>query len=350
MTVLESIFNCDNIKSKEIMAVIEYGSRVSGGYTDTSDIDVLVISNTNEEGIGGFMLNDMMVEYHVFPLDAFINLSAEEIMLDSDRSLYSILTSGKVIYGNDYATFFIEEIKNQLLSYSYSRRLPRNSSSYRNLVLEWLHAYHSSFLDNNYRLFIYNNLIEFIRRFDSDDKGFDVIPTFKFFKIMGDKLIRDSYGITNFPKEEYMKSITAAIKDEDINTPFFNRFLLEDLDSFNDLYSNCSHNYIRHKMVIINNAFERVKGSWGKYYYRFYYSVLLEKIRVLYMQIKGKSTSIIDFNIGLEEPFDILFRECIDKVDIQSLDNIFKLIQDIYEQDSKKPRIYFEKYYINFKK
>lgn len=52
MTVLESIFNCDNIKSKEIMAVIEYGSRVSGGYTDTSDIDVLVISNTNEEGIG----------------------------------------------------------------------------------------------------------------------------------------------------------------------------------------------------------------------------------------------------------------------------------------------------------
>ena len=32
------------------------------------------------------------------------------------------------------------------------------------------------------------------------------------------------------------------------------------------------------------------------------------------------------------------------------LESIFKLIQDIYEQDSKKPRIYFEKFYINFKK
>ena len=68
------------------------------------------------------------------------------------------------------------------------------------------------------------------------------------------------------------------------------------------------------------------------------------------MQIKGKSTSIIDFNIDLENPFDKLFRECIDKVDIQSLESIFKLIQDIYEQDSKKPKIDFEKYYINFKK
>ena len=32
------------------------------------------------------------------------------------------------------------------------------------------------------------------------------------------------------------------------------------------------------------------------------------------------------------------------------LESIFKLIQDIYEQDSKKPRFDFEKYYINFKK
>ena len=32
------------------------------------------------------------------------------------------------------------------------------------------------------------------------------------------------------------------------------------------------------------------------------------------------------------------------------LESIFKLIQDIYEQDSKKPKNKLKKYYINFKK
>lgn len=338
ISVIEKILGKNNIST-----IIIYGSRVTGTNKKNSDIDLYITTYESNHLIGRIQLDNILLEYHTVPVAEINKISPDDIQKNLDRSLYSILTTGEIIYRND-DTYIIDDIIEQLKMRATRKRNKKSSHRNNNLALEWFYMYQSINNKNpNIKSYIYYNLIESIRRFDSDENSYDSIPAFKFFELIQNDMKRKSYCLERIPNKEYLSMMKHAIEIESINNPFFQKFSGKENYQSNEELKIASNENIKHKMVIIKNAIERVQSSLGTFYYKYYYYVLLEKIRYLYMLIKEESPNILDFDFNRQDEFGNLFLKCINDLNISSLKELFAIIL-------KQDDIDFNNYKINLNK
>ena len=321
ISVIEKMLGKNNIST-----IIIYGSRVTGTNKDNSDFDLFITTYGTHQIIGRIQLDNLLLEYHTIPVAEINNISPDDIQKNLDRSLYSILTTGEIIYRND-DTYIIDDIIEQLKMTATRKRNKKNSHKNNNIALEWYYKYQNTSNKNpNVKSYIYYNLIESIRRFDSDENSYDSIPVFKFFELIENEIKRKNYCIERIPNKEYLNMMKRAIEKENINDPYIQKL------NRNENYQNkeerefASRENIKHKMVIIKNAIERVQSSIGTFYYKYYYYVLLEKIRYLYMLIKEEPPNILDFDFNRQDEFGNIFLKCINNSNISSLKELFAII------------------------
>ena len=96
-----------------ISTIIIYGSRVTGTNKKNSDIDLYITTYESNHLIGRIQLDNLLLEHHTVPVSVINEISPDDIQKNLDRSLYSILTTGEIIYRND-DTYIIDDIIEQL--------------------------------------------------------------------------------------------------------------------------------------------------------------------------------------------------------------------------------------------
>ena len=234
-----------------ISTIIIYGSRVTGTNKKNSDIDLYITTYESNHLIGRIQLDNILLEYHTVPVAEISKISPDDIQKNLDRSLYSILTTGEIIYRND-DTYIIDDIIEQLKIRPTRKRNKKSSHRNNNLALEWYYMYQSINNRNpNIKSYIYYNLIEFIRRFDSDENSYDSIPVFKFFELIENEIKRKNYCIERIPNREYLNMMKQAIEIESINNPFIQKFSRKESYQSDEKLKIASNENIKHKMVII---------------------------------------------------------------------------------------------------
>ena len=323
----------ENLFDETISTILIYGSQVTGLSNCDSDIDVIVTTYGNKELIGRTIIDDKIIEYHVIPMEMVYSLSADEIVMDSDRSWYSILKNSNIIY-EDSNTIFIRNLIDDINFYDCQKSRKRKNRTYNSsqiIASEWYHMYQNIKFNNLFKPFIYYNLIESIRRFDFDYNNFDNIPIFKLFRLLSSSEQRENYCIDRFPNEKYMLELQEAIHDENVDSSFVKKFTDKYLIEDNLICKKIQNKNIRYQFIIISNAIERVKQSYGTFYYHYYYYILLEKIRYLYTQINNMSTSILDYDFIEPTEFNIVLIKCLKKLDIASIEELFELICKGYD-------------------
>jgi len=108
ISVIEKMLGKNNIST-----IIIYGSRVTGTNKDNSDFDLFITTYGTHQIIGRIPLDNLLLEYHTIPVAEINKISPDDIQNNLDRSLYSILTTGEIIYRND-ETYIIDDIIEQL--------------------------------------------------------------------------------------------------------------------------------------------------------------------------------------------------------------------------------------------
>ena len=310
-----------------VSTIILYGSSITGRAKFHSDIDAYVILNTGNQLLGRFTFENMIIEYHTISLKTLLSdIGYENVVFNYDRSLYSILTTGEIVYSSKYTRdveFLIEQVKMN----NSKKRFPRGHSIYRSIALEWYDTYYRvSSEDDSIRLYIYYNLLDNIRKWDFDTLNFDKIQTFRFQSIMNDPKLRSDYGVTKYPNQEYMRTFESALNIPRITSPYIRKLKPDEMCNLLPT-RKLFRSSINHEIVIIANALEKVKEAKDKAgYYLYYYYVLLEKIRILYQQINCLPTRISCFDFKSDDIFLKYFLKCLSEPTIDNIENIFNKI------------------------
>lgn len=318
---LISLFGKENIS-----AIILYGSRLTDVYRPDSDWDVCVIVDNNYLSFdSACVVDDMVIEYHLISKIELYSLTAKEIAMNPDRFWCSFLKNNEILFSGSYDADDIKVIIKNLgeeLSLETSKdRERRSSNASRIRATEWLKRYAGIFNDDiNIKLYVYYNLVGAIRIFDSVSKPYDKIPTFKFFELKENEDKRKSYCIERFPNSDYVNMLITAIESPNMDTPFIKKFstqvpeneLEQDTIDYNDFD-------VQKKIMIIDRAIENTRRAKGSFYFKFYYYMLLEKIRILYLQINHRPTSILEYDFYEQASFYSKFLDLIRNIDIDRL-------------------------------
>ncbi len=342
------IHRIKEILGKEnVLSIVLYGSRVTGCNHPNSDYDVYVITQNNEKYFGRVTDPELVIDYHTENITNINSLSVEDVVRNRDRTMFSILTSGIVIYAQPEAMsleLLSENIICSSLSNPTKRRDPKSSANSKYNCLRWLDFYRT--IESNepgLKAYSYYNLIEAIRRYDSDKNSYDLIPTFKFFDLMNNVQKRKNYGISRIPSSQYVSNLANAIKNKDIREPYFSGILDIYEEPEEKLQQTSTDDEIKQKIVIIKNSIERVRIVRNQYYYTFYYYVLLEKIRHLYSLVgNGEADSLEEF-MNKNAPIRDLITNSVITPELASLEEILFRI-------NQKHKIDFDNYQIRIKR
>lgn len=170
----------DYLNRKEILGIIFYGS--SNYKTDTkySDIDLLIITNDENNYKGVTYVDNKKIEYfekNVYNLAQKI----EELPSNFDRSLESIFTNGKVIYDKHKT---IENLKDLVLENNEYPRKKKQNKFYSTSFSELKKTFFSTDKTSPYFNYIYYNFLEEIRKEYHIQNGYSKLPVNKIKKVI----------------------------------------------------------------------------------------------------------------------------------------------------------------------
>ena len=325
----------DYLNRKEILGIIFYGS--SNYKTDTkySDIDLLIITNDENNYKGVTYVDNKKIEYfekNVYDLAQKI----EELPSNFDRSLESIFTNGKVIYDKHKT---IENLKDLVLENNEYPRKKKQNKFYSTSFSELKKTFFSTDKTSPYFNYIYYNFLEEIRKEYHIQNGYSKLPVNKIKKLYENSDYSKKYYCVKLPDIEFRNlyiSLLEKYKEDEFNV------LLGKLKRKQTIKNNFNarKNNVKYSSTIIYSLIEKiiVKDTNEKDYLSLYY-IALEKIRNLYCNI-NKLDNSLDNIYEYDSSFFEIFNDCVSNSSKENITLLFNYLSSKIDIDYKKYKIY----------
>ena len=325
----------DYLNRKEILGIIFYGS--SNYKTDTkySDIDLLIITNDENNYKGVTYVDNKKIEYfekNVYDLAQKI----EELPSNFDRSLESIFTNGKVIYDKHKT---IENLKDLVLENNEYPRKKKQNKFYSTSFSELKKTFFSTDKTSPYFNYIYYNFLEEIRKEYHIQNGYSKLPVNKIKKLYENSDYSEKYYCVKLPDVGFRNlyiSLLEKYKEDEFNV------LLGKLKRKQTIKNNFNarKNNVKYSSTIIYSLIEKiiVKDTNEKDYLSLYY-IALEKIRNLYCNI-NKLDNSLDNIYEYDSSFFEIFNNCVSNPSKENITLLFNYLSSKIDIDYKKYKIY----------
>ena len=325
----------DYLNRKEILGIIFYGS--SNYKTDTkySDIDLLIITNDENNYKGVTYVDNKKIEYfekNVYDLAQKI----EELPSNFDRSLESIFTNGKVIYDKHKT---IENLKDLVLENNEYPRKKKQNKFYSTSFSELKKTFFSTDKTSPYFNYIYYNFLEEIRKEYHIQNGYSKLPVNKIKKLYENSDYSEKYYCVKLPDVGFRNlyiSLLEKYKEDEFNV------LLGKLKRKQTIKNNFNvrKNNVKYSSTIIYSLLEKiiVKDTNEKDYLSLYY-IALEKIRNLYCNI-NKLDNSLDNIYEYDSSFFEIFNDCVSNPSKENITLLFNYLSSKIDIDYKKYKIY----------
>lgn len=325
----------DYLNRKEILGIIFYGS--SNYKTDTkySDIDLLIITNDENNYKGVTYVDNKKIEYfekNVYDLAQKI----EELPSNFDRSLESIFTNGKVVYDKHKT---IENLKDLVLENNEYPRKKKQNKFYSTSFSELKKTFFSTDKTSPYFNYIYYNFLEEIRKEYHIQNGYSKLPVNKIKKLYENSDYSEKYYCVKLPDVEFRNlyiSLLEKYKEDEFNV------LLGKLKRKQTIKNNFNarKNNVKYSSTIIYSLIEKiiVKDTNEKDYLSLYY-IALEKIRNLYCNI-NKLDNSLDNIYEYDSSFFEIFNDCVSNPSKENITLLFNYLSSKIDIDYKKYKIY----------
>lgn len=325
----------DYLNRKEILGIIFYGS--SNYKTDTkySDIDLLIITNDENNYKGVTYVDNRKIEYfekNVYDLAQKI----EELPSNFDRSLESIFTNGKVIYDKHKT---IENLKDLVLENNEYPRKKKQNKFYSTSFSELKKTFFSTDKTSPYFNYIYYNFLEEIRKEYHIQNGYSKLPVNKIKKLYENSDYSEKYYCVKLPDVEFRNlyiSLLEKYKEDEFNV------LLGKLKRKQTIKNNFNarKNNVKYSSTIIYSLIEKiiVKDTNEKDYLSLYY-IALEKIRNLYCNI-NKLDNSLDNIYEYDSSFFEIFNDCVSNPSKEKITLLFNYLSSKIDIDYNKYKIY----------
>ena len=333
--IYKSLDEQDYLNRKEILGIIFYGS--SNYKTDTkySDIDLLIITNDENNYKGVTYVDNKKIEYfekNVYDLAQKI----EELPSNFDRSLESIFTNGKVIYDKHKT---IENLKDLVLENNEYPRKKKQNKFYSTSFSELKKTFFSTDKTSPYFNYIYYNFLEEIRKEYHIQNGYSKLPVNKIKKLYENSDYSEKYYCVKLPDVEFRNlyiSLLEKYKEDEFNV------LLGKLKRKQTIKNNFNvrKNNVKYSSTIIYSLIEKiiVKDTNEKDYLSLYY-IALEKIRNLYCNI-NKLDNSLDNIYEYDSSFFEIFNDCVSNPSKENITLLFNYLSSKIDIDYKKYKIY----------
>lgn len=325
----------DYLNRKEILGIIFYGS--SNYKTDTkySDIDLLIITNDENNYKGVTYVDNKKIEYfekNVYDLAQKI----EELPSNFDRSLESIFTNGKVIYDKHKT---IENLKDLVLENNEYPRKKKQNKFYSTSFSELKKTFFSTDKTSPYFNYIYYNFLEEIRKEYHIQNGYSKLPVNKIKKLYENSDYSEKYYCVKLPDVGFRNlyiSLLEKYKEDEFNV------LLGKLKRKQTIKNNFNvrKNNVKYSSTIIYSLIEKiiVKDTNEKDYLSLYY-IALEKIRNLYCNI-NKLDNSLDNIYEYDSSFFEIFNDCVSNPSKENITLLFNYLSSKIDIDYTKYKIY----------
>lgn len=325
----------DYLNRKEILGIIFYGSSNYKTDTKDSDIDLLIITNDENNYKGVTYVDNKKIEYfekNVYDLAQKI----EELPSNFDCSLESIFTNGKVIYDKHKT---IENLKDLVLENNEYPRKKKQNKFYSTSFSEFKKAFFSTDKTSAYFNYIYYNFLEEIRKEYHIQNGYSKLPVNKIKKLYENSDYSEKYYCVKLPDIEFRNlyiSLLEKYKEDEFNV------LLGKLKRKQTIKNNFNarKNNVKYSSTIIHSLIEKiiVKDTNEKDYLSLYY-IALEKIRNLYCNI-NKLDNSLDNIYEYDSSFLEIFNDCISNPSKENITLLFNYLSLKIDIDYKKYKIY----------
>ena len=325
----------DYLNRKEILGIIFYGSSNYKTDTKDSDIDLLIITNDENNYKGVTYVDNKKIEYfekNVYDLAQKI----EELPSNFDRSLESIFTNGKVIYDKHKT---IENLKDLVLENNEYPRKKKQNKFYSTSFSELKKTFFSTDKTSPYFNYIYYNFLEEIRKEYHIQNGYSKLPVNKRKKLYENSDYSEKYYCVKLPDVEFRNlyiSLLEKYKEDEFNV------LLGKLKRKQTIKNNFNarKNNVKYSSTIIYSLIEKiiVKDTNEKDYLSLYY-IALEKIRNLYCNI-NKLDNSLDNIYEYDSSFFEIFNDCVSNPSKENITLLFNYLSSKIDIDYKKYKIY----------
>ena len=325
----------DYLNRKEILGIIFYGSSNYKTDTKCSDIDLLIITNDENNYKGVTYVDNKKIEYfekNVYDLAKKI----EELPSNFDRSLESIFTNGKVIYDKHKT---IENLKDLVLENNEYPRKKKQNKFYSTSFSELKKTFFSTDKTSPYFNYIYYNFLEEIRKEYHIQNGYSKLPVNKIKKLYENSDYSEKYYCVKLPDVEFRNlyiSLLEKYKEDEFNV------LLGKLKRKQTIKNNFNarKNNVKYSSTIIYSLIEKiiVKDTNEKDYLSLYY-IALEKIRNLYCNI-NKLDNSLDNIYEYDSSFFEIFNYCVSNSSKENITLLFNYLSSKIDIDYKKYKIY----------
>ena len=311
----------DYLNRKEILGIIFYGSSNYKTDTKDSDIDLLIITNDENNYKGVTYVDNKKIEYfekNVYDLAQKI----EELPSNFDRSLESIFTNGKVIYDKHKT---IENLKDLVLENNEYPRKKKQNKFYSTSFSELKKTFFSTDKTSPYFNYIYYNFLEEIRKEYHIQNGYSKLPVNKIKKLYENSDYSKKYYCVKLPDIEFRNlyiSLLEKYKEDEFNV------LLGKLKRKQTIKNNFNarKNNVKYSSTIIYSLIEKiiVKDTNEKDYLSLYY-IALEKIRNLYCNI-NKLDNSLDNIYEYDSSFFEIFNDCVSNPSKENITLLFNYL------------------------
>lgn len=325
----------DYLNRKEILGIIFYGSSNYKTDTKDSDIDLLIITNDENNYKGVTYVDNKKIEYfekNVYDLAQKI----EELPSNFDRSLESIFTNGKVIYDKHKT---IENLKDLVLENNEYPRNKKQNKFYSTSFSELKKTFFSTDKTSPYFNYIYYNFLEEIRKEYHIQNGYSKLPVNKIKKLYENSDYSEKYYCVKLPDIEFRNlyiSLLEKYKEDEFNV------LLGKLKIKQTIKNNFNvrKNNVKYSSTILHSLIEKiiVKDTNEKDYLSLYY-IALEKIRNLYCNI-NKLDNSLDNIYEYDSSFFAIFNDCVSNPSKENITLLFNYLSSKIDIDYKKYKIY----------
>ena len=325
----------DYLNRKEILGIIFYGSSNYKTDTKDSDIDLLIITNDENNYKGVTYVDNKKIEYfekNVYDLAKKI----EELPSNFDRSLESIFTNGKVIYDKHKT---IENLKDLVLENNEYPRKKKQNKFYSTSFSELKKTFFSTDKTSPDFNYIYYNFLEEIRKEYHIQNGYSKLPVNKIKKLYENSDYSEKYYCVKLPDVEFRNlyiSLLEKYKEDEFNV------LLGKLKRKQTIKNNFNarKNNVKYSSTIIYSLIEKiiVKDTNEKDYLSLYY-IALEKIRNLYCNI-NKLDNSLDNIYEYDSSFFEIFNDCVSNPSKENITLLFNYLSSKIDIDYKKYKIY----------
>ncbi len=310
------------LNNRNIKGIILYGSAAKEFNNDLESIDILVIKENGKDFKGLSYVGVTKVQYFERSFSSLVN-EIENIDINSDRTLYSILKTGKVIENKNET---IDDLKKEIegkLDVEPKRKIMYNRL---NKISQLLVSFNEN-KDNILGKYIYYNLIDEIRKYYHERNGFSEIPSHKVKVLYTNESEAESYCLLLPPmdfRNLYLRLLNNYNEDD------FNKFLEETLT--NNLAGvfdtrtkvDYGEDYIKYEVTVIEDIFNKCINSCSdrdEDFLSIYY-LMVERLRELYVSLNKIDNFPCDLNV-LDTRLFYKIKAAIEEPNIKNLHILF---------------------------